>query len=526
MSTFHGLEMARQALFAQQSALYTTGHNISNANTDGYSRQRVNFETTSPFPSASRNRPEIPGQMGTGVQIDTVQRLRDRFLDMQYRAENSKAGYWNTKDKALDRLESVLNEPSDSGLKHTMDQFWESLQDLSTNPENSGARSVVAGRGEALTDTLKYLSTSVESLRTEQEEQMDVTVKQTNSLLNQINALNSKIKSIEPHGQVANDLYDDRDRLIDELSEIVNVQVTHKSSGEGASKSADGIVTIELADGKGNKLNPPVTLVDGDAGAYNEINYKTDEDGNGVTSIQVENHDDIPANEFTDSLGSLAALMEAYGYEKDDGTFVGEYPQVLNQLDALAAEMASRFNKVHEKGYGITDDDRSKEFFVSSDGNPITAKNIQVNETIIDNPNTIRASNKEPATDGDGNTDAGNGQNAMDLSHVFDRKLSDEEWEEHGSENFKENVSINSFYESVIGDIGVDAQEAKRMTGNTETLRSQVDNQRLSVSAVSIDEEMSNMIQFQHAYNAAARSMTSIDEMLDKVINGMGIVGR
>src|SRR5690625_6095788 len=107
MSTFHGLEMARQALSAQQSALYTTGHNISNANTEGYSRQRVNFETMSPYPSASRNRPEMPGQMGTGVKTGSVERIRNQFLDYQFRAENSKSGFWTSKsDRKSTRLNS------------------------------------------------------------------------------------------------------------------------------------------------------------------------------------------------------------------------------------------------------------------------------------------------------------------------------------------------------------------------------------------------------------------------------------
>ncbi|MYL59130.1 flagellar hook-associated protein FlgK, partial [Virgibacillus halodenitrificans] len=137
MSTFHGLEMAKQALFAQQSALYTTGHNISNANTKGYTRQRVNFETMNPYPAAARNRPELPGQMGTGVQTGSIQRVRDSYLDVQFRAENSKSGYWSTMSDALTRLEGVMNEPSDSGLSKTMGQFWQSIQDLSSNPENS-----------------------------------------------------------------------------------------------------------------------------------------------------------------------------------------------------------------------------------------------------------------------------------------------------------------------------------------------------------------------------------------------------
>src|SRR5690625_1187975 len=119
MSSFHGLEMAKQALFAQQAALYTTGHNIANANTEGYSRQRVNFKTMSPYTAPGRNRPEIPGQMGTGVQVGTVERIRNQFLDYQFRTENSKSGYWDTKADALSRMEELLNEPSDSGLSRS-----------------------------------------------------------------------------------------------------------------------------------------------------------------------------------------------------------------------------------------------------------------------------------------------------------------------------------------------------------------------------------------------------------------------
>src|SRR5699024_5874266 len=129
-----------------------------------------------------------------------------------------------------------------------------------------------------------------------------------------------------------------------------------------------------------------------------------------------------------------------------------------------------------------------------------------------------------------GEKDSGDGDNASDLSRIFDTAFEDIQVDASDNGNIGENIgtdkSINSFYGSLIGELGVNAENAKRQAGNTEILRAQVDNQRMSVSAVSLDEEMSNMIQFQHAYNAAARSMTTIDEMLDKIINGMGIVGR
>ncbi|WP_406686217.1 FlgK family flagellar hook-associated protein, partial [Rossellomorea vietnamensis] len=140
-STFMGLETAKRGMYTQQGALYTTGHNISNANTPGYTRQRVNFTQTEPYPSPSMNRPQVPGQMGTGVEAGSIQRVRDSFLDTQYRGENNKLGYWDTKMEAMKKMEEVMNEPSDSGLSKTMDMFWQSLQDLAVNPTNSGARS-------------------------------------------------------------------------------------------------------------------------------------------------------------------------------------------------------------------------------------------------------------------------------------------------------------------------------------------------------------------------------------------------
>ena len=209
MSTFQGLELARKALFAQQGALYTTGHNIANVNTEGYSRQRVNFETTTPFPVPSRVQPQFPGQMGTGVEIGTVQRVRNQFLDFQFRAENSKFGYWETKQAALSRMEDLLNEPSENGLSKIMDQFWQSLQDLAGNPENSGARSVVAQRGLALAETFNHMSRSLQSIQADLRDQIENgSVKEINSLLERINDLNGQIQKIEPHGFLANDLYE------------------------------------------------------------------------------------------------------------------------------------------------------------------------------------------------------------------------------------------------------------------------------------------------------------------------------
>ncbi|RLL46659.1 flagellar hook-associated protein FlgK [Oceanobacillus piezotolerans] len=506
MSTFHGLEMAKQALFAQQSALYTTSHNIANANTEGYTRQRVNFESTTPFPAGSRNRPQIPGQIGTGVEAGSIQRIRNEYLDTQFRGENTLAGYWESRANALSRLENLLNEPSETGLSASMDGVWQSLQDLAVNPENSGARAVVAQRGQALADTFNYLSNSLSNIRGDLKQQINSNVDQVNTILKQISDINQEVKKLEVHGYVTNDLYDKRDLLIDELSKIMNVEVDHSKSSDNASDVADGLVTITF-NGQ--------TLVDGAKGdhqklavAYHNATADPNEKVYGLNFVD-ENNNVTGQLSFPlppESQGSLNALIEAYGYGETNDTN-GDFVAMLATFDDMAASFVQAFNGLHEGGLDLNGN-AGLPFFSFDPAGVEGAATIVVNSAILDNPDLIAASN-------DGNT--GDGGNARDLANVFELPLSFKDGEV---------TSIKEYYESEIGKLGVKAQEANRMADNTSILLTQVENQRLSVSSVSLDEEMVNMIKFQHAYNAAARSMTATDELLDRIINNMGLVGR
>ncbi|MFD1849023.1 flagellar hook-associated protein FlgK [Oceanobacillus bengalensis] len=513
MSTFHGLEMAKQALFAQQSALYTTGHNIANANTEGYTRQRVDFETASPYPSASRNRPLIAGQIGTGVNVGSIQRIRNEFLDTQFRGENSLVGYWETKSNSFSRMENVLKEPSETGLSTTMDQFWQSLQDLSANPENSGARSVVIQRGQALADTFNYLSTSLRNIRGDLKQQIDTSVSDMNTTLKQIDEINNEVKKLEVHGYVPNDLYDRRDKLIDQLSKVMDIDVKYTESSNRAKDVAAGVVTISVQDSNGNSIN----LVDGAAGGYNEVSVQyLDSDADSYRAISAINIVDSENGAINATLaippkteGSLNGLIDAYGYSAEDGESTGDYIDMMKQIDDMAFKFAEKFNAVHGEGNGIEDsNDGNANVFFEVETLEGAAGSIKVNQAIVDNPDLFAASTDETT---------GNGNNALRLANVFNDDLTFENGEV---------TSIKDFYESVIGELGVRAQEANRMEGNSTILLSQVENQRMSVSAVSLDEEMTNMLKFQHAYNAAARSLTATDEMLDKIINSMGLVGR
>ncbi|SES71851.1 flagellar hook-associated protein 1 FlgK [Salinibacillus kushneri] len=546
-STFSGLEVAKRALFTQQSALSTTGHNISNANTPGYSRQRVNFEQTSPYPAMGRNRPEIPGQIGQGVEAGSVQRVRDEFIDLQYRAEHNKSGYWESRADALSQMEQIMNEPSDTGLSSTMNQFWQSLNDLAGNPEDAGARSVVQQRGIAVADTFNHIADSLTAVQKDLENEINVTTKDINSVVSQIKDLNDQIKAVEPHGYLPNDLYDKRDNLIDELSSMVNINVEYHESSDSAKDIAQGIASIELANSEGQPLSaltdasgntkPGNMLINND-NETNRIDAQfTDNNGQRVVSNlviggemedgELTGGNSINPTDFT-SNGKLKGLIESHGYQNANGDNEGIYTDMLADIDQLAYAFATAFNEQHmdENGRTLKNEQGGKFFAVDSsftgDNSIGYASQMDVTQDIKDDEDHIAAAllvdeNGDPIEPEDGQSYLGNGENAQELANVKDEVMGD---------LLGENTSVETFYEGIIGDLGVQAQEANRMAENAGTLEQAVETRRQSVSGVSLDEEMSNMIKFQHAYNAAARNMTVVDEMLDKVINQMGLVGR
>jgi len=502
VSAFHGLEMAKRALNAQQAALYTTSHNISNANTVGYTRQRVNFGQLNSL-STSREPGGVVHGVGSGVEAGSIQRIRDQFLDTQFRKENSKLGYYDTRAVALRQMENLLNEPTEEGLAFVMENFFNSLQDLTGSADHSGTRTVVAQRAEAVVETFRYLSNSMQDVQDDLHNQINVTAIDFNSILSQISAINNEIAGIEPHGLVPNDLYDERDRLIDELSEMVDIEVTYEQSSGQPNPIAEGIASITLRNG-----SQRVNLVDGATRSHSEIEILSD-DGN-ISQINIVNGDiensTINAAEF-ESIGTLRALFEMNGYT--DGVEVfGYYNDVRADLELMLDTYASEFNRVHAEGFDLFGNEGEDvvDFFVFTEGNAL--ETIEVNPLILADPDLIAAS-----LDGF----SGDGTNALNLAGVYDTQ---------GLGELGERTSVKSFYQSLIGELGVRTNEANTMRDNSDVLRQQVEENRMSVSSVSIDEEITNLIKFQHAYNAAARSMTAVDEMLDRMINNMGLVGR
>ena len=247
-STFMGLETSKRGLYTQQSALYTTGHNISNANTEGYTRQRVNMEATLGYPGTGLNAPTTTGFIGTGVQASAVQRMRDEFVDRQYRQEQNKLGYWESKTKSISQMEDIMKEPSEFGINQAFTDFWKAMEDVVDNPKNAAARQVLVAKGDALAESFNYMDTQLKLVQSNIGNEISVSSKEINSILKQISSLNRQIQEVEPNGYMPNDLYDARDVLVDQLNELIPVTVSRVESGGNALAIAEGSLTIKFGE--------------------------------------------------------------------------------------------------------------------------------------------------------------------------------------------------------------------------------------------------------------------------------------
>lgn len=543
-STFMGLETSKRGLAAQQAALYTTGHNISNANTIGYSRQTVQMAPTTGYPGVGMNTPQTPGFLGTGVQATSVTRIRDQFVDNQFRQQTTQLGYWGTKTATIAQMEDILTEPSTYGLNTAFDSLFESFQDLSARPEDAAARQVAVEKAAHFADTFNYLSTQLTQIQTNLKTEINAEVANVNSVLKQIAELNKQIASIEPNGYLPNDLYDARDTLVDQLSQYFPVEIVKENNGGNSKDIAEGTynVFIKLSDGtKLQVVSKKESAILTAQGAVNttdangvvttgEANFDLSETFTPFTQLTVklgENGQETPLamNQLAAGTGKIQALVDSYGSVSKDATTgviadpstaTGLYAEKLAELDVLAKSFADAFNEQHKAGYTLSYTDANGtvvpstnglDFFVAKDPTkPISATNIKVSDAITNDLNLIAASSKQGTE--------GNGTNATALAKIKTKVL--------GTLN---NASAQSFYQSLVADLGVTGQQAKTMQNNASTMQLTIANNRASISSVDLDEEMTNMITFQQAYNASARMITVMDETLDKIINGMGRVG-
>lgn len=466
---FQALEIGRRALLAHQLTLQTIGHNIANVNTPGYSRQRV--EISASYPSITPQ-----GAIGSGIQVNDIIQIRDQFLGVQFRDATKSAGKWQYRQKTLNYIQGLFNEPNENSLGGQLTELWNAFSTLATETlsETNGptARLNVVAKANVVINGFNQLAQKLGDQRNALNRDIVLQTDQVNRLTAEVARLNGLIQRNEVAGSRANDMRDARDLLIDNLSVLVDVNTIDKPNG-GNMVQIGGMVIVDGADSF-------------------EIGTKTINVNGRVTNRLVWKGTDV---ELKNLNGELAGLIEAR-----DKTI----PEYIDQLDELARTIVEEVNAIHSTGYG-SDGSTGVNFF---DPNNLTAATIRLNSALNgDGFEKVAASGSA----------TGEGDNSIALALSDLRSLT---VAGNGT------MSINSFYNSLVGKLGVETQEAISFAANYELLIHQVDNARQAVQGVSLDEEMTNLIRFQHAYDAAARVITAMDQALETVIKSMGIVGR
>lgn len=519
-STFSGIEISKRSLFAQQTALQTTGHNVSNANTQGYSRQVVNLVASLPYEPASMTRSAVPGQMGQGVEFDQIKRVREKFLDTQYYDENKTLGEWTIRKDTLEKLEAIVNEPSDTGIRQVVEGFWNAWQDVSKEPENLTARAALKEKALAMTDAFNHTGKQLDDLTSNLTDNISVKVSEANNILKQVANLNNEIFKIEGLGNNANDLRDQRDVLVDNLSKIVNISTVDTTGGYTIKMGS-----IELVNGIGVSNSLDASTIKGN------LDSKDLQSGE-IYGMLVSRDQYVESYKFQFNSMVKALVQGPVSVTLPAGTMIPAGATLTgatagSTLTADTKVTVNGINGLHALGYTLEDPPSSGiPFFTMKEGaTEFGANSLTINPDILKKVANIAASSRT-YVDADGNTKVVRGNNDIALSlAAFQNQKFDFDPSANGTPLLTSGT-FDEFLRAVVGQLGVQSQEAIRQSTNQQALVDQVDSRRQSVSGVSLDEEMSNMIKYQHAYNAAARSLTTFDEMLDKVINGMGTVGR
>ena len=472
MSTFSGLSTALSSLTTQRQALEIAGQNIANVNTPGYTRQRLDMAAVSAGQGATLF--SQGSLIGNGVQATSVSRLGDLFMDARVRTTTSSASYLAARTDAYKRLESTIAEPGTNGIAKQLDDFWATWQDVATSPGSAAV-------GQVLLESANSVQRSIAAGYTAVVTQWDQTRSKAESLVSDINStasavaeLNDKIRSISVSGGNANELIDQRNVLTTSLSALAGATVRHRE---------DGTVDVNVA---GNPLVTGVTA--------NKLTLAGSREMAGTTgdAVRVE-WDRVPAGSPAAlEGGQLAGVLSVLAPANAQGTG-GPLAQAAESYNALATALAVSVNTIHATGTPGGD------FFALTAGAPAA---LGLTVAITD---TTQISTGDPAL----------GPNDSSIANLISM-IGDS----------KDKDAPDAVWSTFVVTTGVKAKAALQSATVSEVARMTAESLQLAQTAVDQDEESINLLSFQRAYQGAARVMTTIDEMLDQLINRTGVVGR
>lgn len=620
-NSFAGIELGKRSIMAHTQQIQTAGHNISNADTEGYTRQRVQVKTFDPIYRPDLTRAETPGQIGQGTTIESISRLRDELLDQRIVSQSNQESYWETREHYYTMIEQVYNEPDDISVRSNMDKFWQSWQELSVYPESKAARQAVVTRGETLAESISQHYKSLAGIGTLINGDIEAVTRQINDYARQIAAINGEIVRSKAMDDNPNDLLDRRDLLVEKLSSLANITTDTRDDDEfmvhiegqvlvqGSvarqfelvantdNNGYDSVVwsdTRLLADVKSGKLGALLELRDVDVrneiqsldtmamnfsdlvndvhkagiGANNVTgldffvqypfvtdvkgNYDRDGDGavdssfifrftgtnalnpqdkvglDGVMTLSGKNgnitvpyyaNDTIEAviARINDSEGEVKAYLDRNNHlvlkattamamdnpdfvirhVEDSGLFLAGYSGILSGSGAENAFDFARADAV---------DFLSASYSVAPVLNP--SDYIAVNPAVKNDVNSVAAAFPTPQ----GRAVLGDGRAAVEIAAIRNTDVM------IGSSR-----TFDDYFAESVTNAGLKGEQAENMLLSQNAIMNDLRDLRDSISGVNIDEELADIIKFQHGYNAAARYVTVIDEMLDTIINRLGV---
>lgn len=422
------LHHASTGMSVNQVAIQTTNQNITNMNNPGYTRQRVEQVAQRPYSQPGLTSSTVSkGQLGQGVQVSQITRIRNSFYDYQYRAEVPKYGSLSVQHEYYSGMEAIFNEPSDTSISSSISNLFSVCNEIGKDPNSVSGKNMLVENAKFLANNLTTAYNKLNTYAESATKQTETIVSNINNILDRLKELDRQINIIESTGKNPNDLLDAKDSLLDELSSKIDIN--------------NEDVKNALSDGKLE---------------LNELN--------GV--------------EMSGELQGTLEVSKKIEVYKDS---------VENLIDTIANE----FNSIYKTFPGAED---TKDFFVVSKDANGNVK-MEVNKDFAGNPSSIVMSSDK----------------ANALYQLREKKI-----------NFNgENLTIGNYYANMVGDLGYSVQNTEKQLGNQSALLLNIDNARANVSSVSIDEEMVNLIQYQHAYSASAKVISTLDSLLDVVINGL-----
>lgn len=621
-NSFAGIEIGKRSLMAHSTQVQTAGHNISNADTEGYSRQRVIVKSFEPIYRPDLERAMVPGQIGQGCDVESINRIKDELLESRIVEQKNVESYWETRDKYYSMIESVYNEPNDVSVRTNMDKFWQGWQELSTYPESDAARLAVVVRGQTLTNSIQQQYKSLRGIGDQINGDIEAVVKQVNDLSRQIASVNGEIVRSKGLGDNPNDLMDRRDLLVEKLSSLINVTVTQKDPDEFMVHTDGQIIVqgslarqIETvgqldnngygklmwsdtkldAEFHGGTLGALVELRDKDirteiqslntmalnfADLVNDVhrnaigknnttgldffvqhdfvenvngNYDRNGDGvedtsyifrmTGTNALKMQEQIGLSGtitingasgnidvayfstdtvedviNRINDSNGEVKAYLDrnsclvlkatsSKGMEnpdfvirhvEDSGMFLTGYSGILQ---GSGADNAYDFNRAN-----AVDVLAGAQFAVSPVLNP--SAYIEVNGLIQNDVSSVAAAFKNSQ----GFAEPSDGRAAVEMAAIRNTKIM------IGSQR-----TFDDYFADTITNVGLKGEQAQNQLATQNKIMGDLRDLRDSISGVNIDEELADIIKFQHGYNVAAKFISVQDELLDTLINRLGV---